>query len=165
MNKKLLVLALVGAFSAPAMADVTINGTINMGPQIGTSTDATAVGQSNAVAASNGGQGFSTNGLTSNYSNVNQNSTEDIGDGNKATTASNSQSTPRFHNAAPPRTGTTLPRCTAARRAVRSSRGDRVSPVTTAAMTSSSTSAKASTRRSRATSKRRAMLCCMPGSG
>jgi predicted porin len=83
MNKKLLVLALVGAFSAPAMADVTINGTINMGPQIGTSTDATAVGQSNAVAASNGGQGFSTNGLTSNNSNVNLNSTEDIGDGNK----------------------------------------------------------------------------------
>lgn len=83
MNKKLLVLALAGAFAAPAMADVTINGTINMGPQMGHSSDGTPAGQSNAVAASVGGQGFSTNGLTSNNSNVNLNSTEDIGDGNK----------------------------------------------------------------------------------
>jgi predicted porin len=84
MNKKLLVLALAGAFVAPAaMADVTISGTINTGPQIGTSSDATATGSSNSVATSASAKGFSSMGLTSNYSNVNLNSTEDIGDGNK----------------------------------------------------------------------------------
>ena len=91
MNKKLLVLALVGAFSAPAMADVTINGTINMGPAFGTSGDASDVNTRNAVArgtlndgsAVDAGKGFSTNGLVTGYSNVNLNSTEDLGNGNK----------------------------------------------------------------------------------
>jgi len=84
MNKKLLVLALAGAFVAPAaMADVTISGTINMGPAISMNGDGTAAGQSNSVTSSTGAQGFTTMGLTSNYSNVNLNSTEDIGDGNK----------------------------------------------------------------------------------
>jgi len=89
MNKKLLVLALAGAFAAPAaMADVTISGTINTGPVIGTSGNATSGTAGNGVAnvaGANvaGGQGFTTMGLTSNYSNININSTEDIGDGNK----------------------------------------------------------------------------------
>ncbi|MBI1395583.1 MAG: porin [Betaproteobacteria bacterium] len=84
MSKKLLVLAIASAFVAPAaMADVTISGTINMGPQYASGTNPTAAGQSNSVVTSAGGQGWSTLGFTSNYSNVNLNSTEDIGDGNK----------------------------------------------------------------------------------
>jgi len=85
MNKKLLVLALVGAFSAPAMADVTINGTINMGPQwgsVGTATPTTATNNSIGRELT-GAAGYSGTGLTSNNSNVNINSTEDLGDGNK----------------------------------------------------------------------------------
>ncbi len=90
MNKKLLVLALAGAFVAPAaMADVTISGTINMGPQYGSGGDSTSAApagthvQSAASIGAYGAQGFSNLGLTSNNSNVNLNSTEDIGDGNK----------------------------------------------------------------------------------
>lgn len=89
MNKKLLVLALASAFVAPAaMADVTISGTINTGPVIGNSGNATSGTAGNAISNSGnanvtGGQGFSNMGLTSNYSNININSTEDIGDGNK----------------------------------------------------------------------------------
>jgi predicted porin len=90
MNKKLLVLALAGAFVAPAaMADVTISGTVNTGPVWGSSSDGTAggtTGVSNSVesvAANATAKGWSTLGLTSNYSNINLNSTEDIGDGNK----------------------------------------------------------------------------------
>lgn len=84
MNKKLLVLALAGAFVAPAaMADVTISGTINTGPVWGSSSDATATGTSNSITSSTTAKGWSTLGLTSNYSNINLNSTEDIGDGNK----------------------------------------------------------------------------------
>jgi len=86
MNKKLLVLALAGAFVAPAaMADVTISGTINMGPQYASGTDSTVAGagNSNSIVTAAGGQGYSTLGFTSNYSNVNLNSTEDLGDGNK----------------------------------------------------------------------------------
>ncbi len=84
MNKKLLVLAIAGALVAPAaIADVTISGTINMGPGWGSVGDATATSQANSIVRGGGQQGFSNTGLTSNYSNVNLNSTEDIGDGNK----------------------------------------------------------------------------------
>ncbi|MFO1321898.1 MAG: porin [Burkholderiales bacterium] len=84
MNKKLLVLALAGAFVAPAaMADVTISGTINAGPIWGSSSDATATGTNNSITTSATAKGWSTLGLTSTYSNINLNSTEDIGDGNK----------------------------------------------------------------------------------
>ena len=85
MNKKLLVLALAGAFVAPAaMADVTISGAVFMGPKFGTTTDGTAAGQANAVAASNGAAGRGASSLHTAYSLMNINSTEDIGDGNKA---------------------------------------------------------------------------------
>lgn len=92
MNKKLLVLAIAGALVAPAaMADVTISGTINMGPVWGSSTDGTSSAAGNSITGALGAittatdarLGYSNTGLTSNYSNVNLNSTEDIGDGNK----------------------------------------------------------------------------------
>lgn len=92
MNKKLLVLALAGAFIAPAaMADVTISGTINMGPGWGSSSDGTSNAAGNSITGAiapisgptDSRLGYSNTGLTSNNSNVNLNSTEDIGDGNK----------------------------------------------------------------------------------
>lgn len=91
MNKKLLVLALAAGFAAPAMADVTISGTVNAGVNIGRSNDgsgttsnpSTGVGADEAFQGQYGVNGGSGQGLTSNYSNINIRSEEDIGNGNK----------------------------------------------------------------------------------
>lgn len=83
MKKSLVALAVVGAFSAPAMADVTISGAINMGPAWGRISDGTSSATSNSIRSGGGQQGFSNTGLTSNYSNINITSTDDIGGGNK----------------------------------------------------------------------------------
>lgn len=88
MKQKLLVVALAGAFASPAMADVTISGTINAGPYFTQSGDG-KTGSSNAVTAASGAdalrsqQGFSQYGITSNYSNINIRSEEDLGNGLK----------------------------------------------------------------------------------
>lgn len=98
MKQKLLVVALAGAFASPAMADVTISGTVNAGPYFAQSGDA-ATGSSNALTAGQsytlngatvteaqfraGSQGFSQYGITSNYSNINIRSEEDLGNGLK----------------------------------------------------------------------------------
>ncbi len=89
MKQKLLVVALASAFAAPAaMADVTISGTINAGPYYSSSNDGTT-GASNAITAANGSdalrtnQGFANQGITSNYSNINLRSEEDLGNGLK----------------------------------------------------------------------------------
>ncbi len=88
MKQKLLVIALAGAFAAPAMADVTISGTVNAGPYLTSSTDGN-VGSTNAITTANGdnasraNRGFSTQGITSNYSNINIRSEEDLGNGLK----------------------------------------------------------------------------------
>jgi len=84
LNKKLLVLALAAGFAVPALADVTISGTYNAGPAFGHSNDGTAA--ANAPTASLGGYGVnggSNVGITSNYSNFNLASTEDLGNGLK----------------------------------------------------------------------------------
>jgi len=88
MKQKLLAIALAGAFAAPAMADVTISGTINAGPYYTMSGDA-STGSSNSVTALGadalrGQAGFGTSGITSNYSNINIRSEEDLGNGLKA---------------------------------------------------------------------------------
>lgn len=88
MKQKLLVVALAGAFASPAMADVTISGTVNAGPYFTQSGDG-ATGSSNAVTALSGAdalrgnQGFSLYGIASNYSNINLRSEEDLGNGLK----------------------------------------------------------------------------------
>lgn len=88
MKQKLLVIALAGAFAAPAMADVTISGTINAGPYYSQSGDG-STGSSNSVTATNGAdalrtqEGWGNTGITSNYSNINIRSEEDLGDGLK----------------------------------------------------------------------------------
>jgi predicted porin len=88
MKQKLLVVALAGAFASPAMADVTISGTVNAGPYFTQSGDG-KTGSSNAVTAASGAdalrsnQGFSQYGITSNYSNINIRSEEDLGNGLK----------------------------------------------------------------------------------
>jgi len=91
MKQKLLVIALAGAFAAPAMADVTISGTVNAGPFLSSSSDGTR-GTGNAVTNLGGydgvsgpraSQGFSSQGITSNYSNINIRSEEDLGNGLK----------------------------------------------------------------------------------
>ncbi|MCW5623730.1 MAG: porin [Burkholderiales bacterium] len=87
MNKKLLVLALAAGFAAPAMADVTISGTVNAGVNIGRSNDGSGAGSNPSTGGAfqnqYGVQGGSGHGLTSNYSNINIRSEEDIGNGNK----------------------------------------------------------------------------------
>lgn len=86
MKQKLLVVALAGAFASPAMADVTISGTVNAGPYFAQSSNATT-GPGNAVTGALNpgaqGQGFSQYGITSNYSNINLRSEEDLGNGLK----------------------------------------------------------------------------------
>lgn len=97
MKQKLLVVALAGAFASPAMADVTISGTVNAGPYFTQSGDA-ATGSSNAITAgynfgtatapvgevaARNAQGFSQYGIASNYSNINIRSEEDLGNGLK----------------------------------------------------------------------------------
>lgn len=84
MNKKLLVVALAGAFAAPAMADVTISGTFNPGVAY-TKTSSNAATTNPVGGAITSAAGGSTTGVTSQYSNVTVSSVEDIGDGNKAT--------------------------------------------------------------------------------
>lgn len=84
MKKSLVALAVVGAFSAPAMADVTISGAINVGPVWGRSSDSSAAGTSNDIrSVSSQTKSYSATALTSNYSNINITSTDDIGGGNK----------------------------------------------------------------------------------
>jgi predicted porin len=83
MKQKLLVVALAGAFASPAMADVTISGTVNAGPYFTQSGDSSA-GAGNAVTGPTTRQeGFSQYGITSNYSNINIRSEEDLGNGLK----------------------------------------------------------------------------------
>ena len=83
MKQKLLVVALAGAFASPAMADVTISGTVNAGPYFAQSGDSTG-GAGNAVTgALTKKEGFSQYGITSNYSNINIRSEEDLGNGLK----------------------------------------------------------------------------------
>lgn len=84
MKQKLLVVALASAFAAPAaMADVTISGTVNAGPYYANSSDGTT-GAGNAITGPlTGAQGFSLQGISSNYSNINLRSEEDLGNGLK----------------------------------------------------------------------------------
>lgn len=84
MNKKLLVLALAAGFAVPALADVTISGTYNAGPFMGRSNNGTdAAAAPTATLGGYGVQGGTNAGITSNYSNFNLNSTEDLGNGLK----------------------------------------------------------------------------------
>ncbi|MEO8040746.1 MAG: porin, partial [Betaproteobacteria bacterium] len=90
MKQKLLVIALAGAFAAPAMADVTISGTVNAGPYLAHSSDGTNYSPGTGNVFTNptngtvaGAKGFSQNGITSNYSNINIRSEEDLGNGLK----------------------------------------------------------------------------------
>lgn len=84
MNKKLLVLALAAGFAGPALADVTISGTYNAGPLGGRSNDGTAAAPAGVTSLGGYGVNGGTNvGITSNYSNFNLNSTEDLGNGLK----------------------------------------------------------------------------------
>ena len=83
MKQKLLVVALAGAFASPAMADVTISGTVNAGPYFTQSGDSSS-GAGNAVTGpTTRTEGFSQYGITSNYSNINIRSEEDLGNGLK----------------------------------------------------------------------------------
>lgn len=83
MKQKLLVVALAGAFASPAMADVTISGTVNAGPYFAQSGDSHG-GAGNAVTGpTTKKNGFSQYGITSNYSNINIRSEEDLGNGLK----------------------------------------------------------------------------------
>jgi predicted porin len=73
MKKSLIAMAVAGVFAAPAaMAEVTISGAINLGIEMGKSTDGSVPGS-----------GLTRNGLNANYSNINISSTDDIGNGNK----------------------------------------------------------------------------------
>lgn len=84
LNKKLLVLALAAGFAVPALADVTISGTYNAGPIGGRSNDGTAALSSPTAALGGYGvNGGANAGITSNYSNFNLASTEDLGNGLK----------------------------------------------------------------------------------
>jgi predicted porin len=74
MKKSLIALAVAGAFAAPAaMAEVTLSGAINLGIEIGKTDEGTAPG----------GESLTTTSLNSNYSHVDLESVDDIGDGNK----------------------------------------------------------------------------------
>ena len=84
MNKKLLVLALAAGFAVPAMADVTISGAFNAGPAGGHSNDGTAAAPAGVTSLGGYGAKGGTNAfITSNYSNFNLASTEDLGNGLK----------------------------------------------------------------------------------
>lgn len=84
MNKKLLVLALAAGFAVPALADVTISGTYNAGPVLGHSNDGTVSAPTGVTSLGGYGvKGGSNAGITSNYSNFNLASTEDLGNGLK----------------------------------------------------------------------------------
>lgn len=73
MKKSLIAAAVAGLFAAPAaMAEVTISGAINIGIQMGKSSDNTA-----------GVSGLTNNALGPSYSNFNLASSDDIGNGNK----------------------------------------------------------------------------------
>lgn len=87
MKKSLVALAVLGAFSASAMADVTISGAINVGPMFTKSTDASASTARNANSPIDSGEftgnrGFSQSNIANNYSNFNISSSDDIGGGN-----------------------------------------------------------------------------------
>jgi len=81
MKKTLMALAVGAAFAAPsAFADVTISGSINMGPYYMSS------GKTSSAAINLGGaarDSVSSFGVATNYSNVTISSTDDIGNGNK----------------------------------------------------------------------------------
>jgi Gram-negative porin len=83
MKKTLLALAVAGACAVPAYADVTLSGAINMGPVWGRVSDGSGSGNSNSIRSGSTAKGFSGTGLTSNYSNINITSNDDIGGGNK----------------------------------------------------------------------------------
>lgn len=74
MKKSLMALAVAGAFVAPAaMAEVTLSGAIALGLYWSDSSDSTGVS----------GDGTSQQGLASNYSHIDIESVDDIGNGNK----------------------------------------------------------------------------------
>jgi predicted porin len=85
MKKSLIALAVGAAFAAPAAyADVTLSGSINMGPAFihagdGSTNQANSISSTGAVAA----KGQSTVGINANYSNVTIGSMEDLGGGLK----------------------------------------------------------------------------------
>lgn len=86
MKRGLIALAVAGAFAAPAaMAEVTISGAINFGPIFGTSDDGAAAGPTNDVTGVNPVQPKGVTGtfLHSTYSNINIDSVDDLGNGNK----------------------------------------------------------------------------------
>ncbi len=73
MKKSLIALAVAGAFAAPAaMAEVTLSGAINLG-----------IEYSKTSTGTNAGQDLTRTQLNSNYSHVDLESVDDIGDGNK----------------------------------------------------------------------------------
>jgi len=74
MKKSLIAVAVAGLFAAPvAMAEVTLSGAINLGIEASKSSAGTAPGSSS----------LSKTQLNSNYSHVDMESVDDIGDGNK----------------------------------------------------------------------------------
>ena len=80
MKKSLIAAAVAGLFAAPAaMAEVTISGAINLGIEFVDSSDAPA----NVFFGTAAVPGLTKNFLNANYSNMNFNSTDDIGNGNK----------------------------------------------------------------------------------
>src|SRR5579859_5346646 len=73
MKKSLIALAVASAFVAPAaMAEVTLSGAINLGIEIGKTGAGTSSGQS-----------LTHTHLNSNYSQIDRESVDDIGGGNK----------------------------------------------------------------------------------
>ncbi len=91
MKKSLVALAVAGAFAAPAFADVTISGAINVGPMFTSDGDgSTSVAVNSPFTAGcsapcsvGNGKGFSQSNLANNYSNFNIASVDDIGGGNQ----------------------------------------------------------------------------------
>jgi predicted porin len=74
MKKSLIAVAVAGLFAAPvAMAEVTLSGAINLGIEMGKSSAGSAPG----------GNSLTRTLLNSNYSHVDLESVDDIGDGNK----------------------------------------------------------------------------------
>jgi len=85
MRKTLIVLAVGTAFAAPAAyADVTLSGSINVGPAVVKSGDG-STGQSNSLFATGpvAQQGLTRTGVNDNYSNITISSLEDLGGGLK----------------------------------------------------------------------------------
>jgi predicted porin len=73
MKKSLIAVAVAGLFAAPAaMAEVTLSGAINLAP--------TYIKSSSGAG---GGESTSSTSLANNYSHIDIDSTDDIGDGNK----------------------------------------------------------------------------------